>query len=108
MAQQLTAGMQHIEAIFAHTMDVIALFRETTFLECARFVFEELFETVACQLFVFDVIGFMFLCDEWTKIGLRVECVNDERKGAHNGRGGSNRTRLNSAYSPISALFLNV
>lgn len=80
VAQQLSAGMQHIEAILAHTMNVIALLRETAFVECARFVFQEFFETVTCQLFIFDVIRFMFFCGKWTKkhficifsIGMRV------------------------------------
>lgn len=62
VAQQLTAGMQDIEAVLAHTMNVIALLRETAFFECAGFVFQELFEAVACQLFVFNVIGFVFFC----------------------------------------------
>lgn len=97
--------MQHIEAVFAHTMDVVALLRETAFIECARFVFQELFETVACQLFVFDVIGFMFFCDKWTRIGFCIAWVNERRVTQRQ------RVRIpydSPAYLPISALFLNV
>lgn len=100
VAQQLTTGMQHVKAILAHTMDVIALLRETAFLVRARFVFQELFETVACQLFVFDVIGFMFLCDEWTNAGT-IRAVKGHAMAMR-------VRRTNRKYSPISALFLNV
>lgn len=44
-------------------MDVVADLRESASYEAARIRFQEFFESVSRQLFVLNVIGFVFFCE---------------------------------------------
>ena len=58
---ELAARVQHVGAALADAVDVVADAREAAAVEVARLVLHELFEAVARQLFVFDVVALVFL-----------------------------------------------
>lgn len=60
VAQQLPTGVQNVVAPVPHTVDVITNLREPAVGKTTRVRFHELLEPVPSQLFVLNVIGFMF------------------------------------------------
>ncbi len=58
---ELSAGVEDVGASFADAVDVIADTREAAAVQLAGLVLHELFEAVAGQLLVFDVVTLVFL-----------------------------------------------
>lgn len=61
VTQKLSAGVQHIVAVFPDAMNMIASLGESTAGKSARVWFHELLEAVFQQLLVLDVIRLVFL-----------------------------------------------
>jgi len=59
---ELAAGVEDVSASFADAVDVIANAREAAAVELASLVLHELFEAVARQLLIFDVVTLVFFC----------------------------------------------
>jgi hypothetical protein len=58
---ELSAGVEDVGASVADAVDVIADAREAAAVQLAGLVLHELFEAVAGQLLVFDVVTLVFL-----------------------------------------------
>lgn len=60
MREELARTVQNVRALRPDAVDVIADFRKPTVFERAHFIFHEFFEAVSGQLFVFDMVRFVF------------------------------------------------
>lgn len=59
--EKLTGGVQDVAAVRPYAVDVIANPRESTLFEGTGLRFHELLETVARQLFIFDVVRLVLI-----------------------------------------------
>lgn len=66
---ELAARVQHVGASGADAMDVVAHLGEAAAVEVAVLVLHELFEAVAAQLFVLDVVTLVLFCSHRSKHG---------------------------------------
>lgn len=59
--EQLPRRVQNVAAVRSYAVNMIANPRESALLERTGFRFHELLETVARQLLVFDMVGFVLV-----------------------------------------------
>lgn len=64
VTQQLSTRVQYIVAVLPYAMDVVAGLRKATAGEATGVGLHELLEAILQQLFILDVVGLVFLCND--------------------------------------------
>lgn len=64
VTQQLSTRVQYIVAVLPYAMDVVAGLRKPTAREATGVGLHELLEAILQQLFILDVVGLVFLCND--------------------------------------------